>query len=284
MALRCFALHRLCGDALAAATTRCQGDPSGEGWNTLRRTLGGEIPPPTPYERSETQSLQRVACEAAAAAAEARTRAMHEEATRDGNTVTAARASESAEQLRAAAELLGVNIDATAQLIRQAFLREALNTHPDRGGTDAAFTSLQDAHQSLTRITDESRQRAAKEIRDAREAASKARRHSAEAAEHTSALRLKDEIARAKAAAEREAKAAWTPVSRTVALHLQAANQGYMNLWMQYQRKVTRELNTQAQGVQGATYTTHACRSPYSRLSAMGRVVSPHCDVPKQCA
>jgi hypothetical protein len=32
---------------------------------------------------------------------------MHEEATRDGNTVTAARASESAEQLRAAAELLG---------------------------------------------------------------------------------------------------------------------------------------------------------------------------------
>jgi curved DNA-binding protein CbpA len=45
--------------------------------------------------------------------------------------------------------VLGLAVGATWQEIKSAYRRRALETHPDRGGTNAAFTEVQAAYEVL---------------------------------------------------------------------------------------------------------------------------------------
>jgi curved DNA-binding protein CbpA len=146
--------------------------------------------------------------DAAATEAETRTRAAFHDAQREQTTAPAPkRASNGAERLRGAAETLGVNVDATRQELRRAFLRKALDAHPDKGGSAADFTKLQGAYRDMDSATDDTRRHAAQEIRDARDVTKRARRdatHNTGRAEEG----LTEAVARARAEAERRAVAA----------------------------------------------------------------------------
>jgi hypothetical protein len=47
-------------------------------------------------------------------------------------------------------EVLGVRPGASADDVRRAWRRKVLATHPDRGGSDAAFAEVLDAYRALT--------------------------------------------------------------------------------------------------------------------------------------
>ena len=121
--------------AAAAAASRCQGDADGTQWRTLRCVMGGEIPPPTLCERMEALRARKAAGDAAATAAEARTRAALHDARREQDPAPAPTGiTQGAERLRKAAAELGVNVDAPRQALRRAYLQGALEAHPDKGG------------------------------------------------------------------------------------------------------------------------------------------------------
>ena len=260
--------------AAAAAASRCQGDADSEGWHTLRRAMGGEIPPPTSRERMEAQQHKRALSDAAATEAETRTRAAFHDAQREQATAPAPkRASNGAERLRGAAETLGVNVDVTRQELRRAFLRKALDAHPDKGGNAADFTKLQGAYRDMDSATDDTRRHAAQEIRDARDVMKRARRdatHNTGRAEEG----LTEAVARARAEAERRAAAEWEPGWKTTAQHLRAAGGAFMQLWTRYQKGVTRHLNALARDVPGENYATHGERQ--AAAAAVRRAARRH--------
>ena len=242
--------------AAAAAALRGLGDPDGANWHTLRRVLGGEIPPPTPRERTEAHRAKRTAIEAAAAEAEARVRATHGEApTKRAKT----HVSDDAERMGEAAGVLGVPVDADFQVIRRAYLRAAIRTHPDKGGSNVAFLGLQGAYQRLEGATSDARQGAARELRDASSAAAQAQRDATDTAARW-ALRLSSDVRKARAEASQRAGTEWIPPWRTAARLLRTASGTFMDLWTEHQRRVTRRLNEYARSAEGGGYETHGAR------------------------
>ena len=242
--------------AAAVAAQRGLGDPGGAQWHILRCVLGGEIPPPTPRERTEAHRAKRTASDDAAADAETRVRDKYGEApVKRAKT----QVSDAAECLGAAAGVLGVPVDADFQLIRRAYLRAAVRTHPDKGGSGDAFNGLQEAYQRLEGATSDARQGAAQELRDANTAAAQARRDAVDTAAQR-ALRLESEVRKARAEASQRAEKAWIPPWRDAARHLRKASGAFMDLWTEYQRRVTRSLNEYARSVEGGGYETHGAR------------------------
>ena len=218
--------------------------------------MGGEIPPFTPRERMEATRARHEASEAAATEAEARTRAAHDAAP-PGRSTT--RVSDTAARLSEAAGVLDVPVDADSQEIRRAYLREAIRTHPDKGGSAEAFDGLREAYQLLNGVPGATRQDAARAMRDAKAAVARAQRDAARPAEQ-GAHRLLREVTQARAEARRRAETEWIPPWRTAAQHLRTASSAFMELWTEYQRMVTRHLNAYARSDAGGGYATHGER------------------------
>jgi hypothetical protein len=155
--------------------------------------------------------------------------------------------------------VLDVPVDADSREIRRAYLREAIRTHPDKGGSAAAFDELREAYQLLDGVPGATRQEAAKAMRDARAAAVRVQRDAASPTEQ-GAHRLQREVTQARAEASRRAETEWIPPWRTAARHIRTASSAFMDLWTEYQRMVTRHLNAYARSDAGGGYATHGER------------------------
>jgi hypothetical protein len=234
------------------------------GWQELRRGLGGELRRLTMEERAEGRrrgaELQKEADEAgreAEEAAEAAAEAAQREA---GHSTTTKTDAEARTALLAAAEALGVKADAEPLAVRTAYLRNAVRTHPDRGGSGEEFRRVHDAYDLMRAdAPTDRRQRTAGGM--GREGATETHGEESTAQE-----------ARMRARRAKEAAVDWRPAWEGVAAALAKGGRAYFEAWGAYQREVRRKRERDAKAAghasAGAQRAAGAARRRGERAAA----------------
>ena len=233
------------------------------GWRELRRGLGGELRRLTMEERAEGRrrgaELQKEADEAADEAGEA-AEAATEAARQTAGCGTATEAEEEGRiALIAAAAALGVDADAEPLVVRTAYLRKAIRTHPDKGGEAEAFRRVRDAYDLM---------RADAPTMRRQRATGGAERERATEQEAESTARE----AGARARRTKEAAAGWRPTWEGVAAALVKGGKAYFEAWGTYQKEVrkARERGAKTAGYAsaGMQRATEAARRRGERAAA----------------
>ena len=258
-------------------------------WTALRLRMGGETPRASRSERaSERQEKARLAQETATAETHAETaRAAADEARgaawRRLQGVTTGGHGEPPDgggtqlrpgQIRTDAATLGVTTSATTTELRKAYLQRALHAHPDKGGSEAGFRAVSDAHERLAAIPAAQRETEARtEDAEAARAALTAATETAAAAasaewERAAAAQAAAEVAERTAATTRAAQAAWVPRWTRVAEALKQATEAYFAGWRDYQRARRAHADREARR---EGYASQAARGAAGREAARAR-------------
>ena len=239
-----------CAESARARTIReaISAARDGDGWERLRRVMGGEVPEATTAERvaekRQREDAVREAREAAEAAADAA--AETEQARRQerrGERREASELEKEGQRARADAETLGVDAAAEAQALRSAFMSAALRNHPDKGGNASAFRRIKEAHERMRAVPREQRREAAAAAA-AWEAGGGADR--VNESEATRAERRERVRRRTGMAAEAAAEAAWVPGWSRVADALKRASDAYFGAWTRYRRRAAEAEEAEA--------------------------------------